>query len=96
MRKFALLGALLGALSLSVPLDISFAGHHKKQHHKKYVVQGKTKKSITTKKSNKTTAQKKKTFTKRKNLKPRYAKNINKPQEGELLKLEGMVRDLNE
>ncbi len=30
------------------------------------------------------------------NNKVRYSRNINKPQEGELLKLEGMVKDLNE
>jgi uncharacterized membrane protein len=29
-------------------------------------------------------------------VKVRYSHNINKPQEGELLKLEGMVKDLNE
>ena len=29
-------------------------------------------------------------------VKVRYSYNINKPQEGELLKLEGMVKDLNE
>jgi len=28
--------------------------------------------------------------------KVRYSHNINKPQEGDLLKLEGMVKDLNE
>jgi hypothetical protein len=30
------------------------------------------------------------------NKKVRYSHNINKPQEGDLLKLEGMVKDLNE
>ncbi len=30
------------------------------------------------------------------NNKVRYSHNINKPQEGDLLKLEGMVKDLNE
>jgi hypothetical protein len=29
-------------------------------------------------------------------VKVRYSHNINKPQEGDLLKLEGMVKDLNE
>jgi len=29
-------------------------------------------------------------------IKVRYSHNINKPQEGDLLKLEGMVKDLNE
>jgi hypothetical protein len=38
----------------------------------------------------------KKKYAKKKVLKVRYSHNINKPQEGDLLKLEGMVKDLNE
>ncbi|MFN7065275.1 MAG: hypothetical protein ACK4OF_03915 [Aquificaceae bacterium] len=74
MRRLALLSVLLGALSLSVPLDLTLA----KEKSEKQVVQGKAKKKSKAK------------------LKPRYAQNINRPEEGELLKLEGMVRDLNE
>ncbi len=90
MKKLTLLGALLGALSLSVPLDMSFANH-------KHEVQGKAKKKTTAKEAQKNIAKRKdKRVSKQFNPKPRYAKNINKPEEGELLKLEGMVRDLNE
>jgi hypothetical protein len=39
---------------------------------------------------------KKKTFKQKKKAKVRYSHHINKPQEGDLLKLEGMVKDLNE
>jgi hypothetical protein len=39
---------------------------------------------------------KKKTFKQKKKVKVRYSHHINKPQEGDLLKLEGMVKDLNE
>jgi len=35
-------------------------------------------------------------YAKKNVLKVRYSHNINKPQEGDLLKLEGMVKDLNE
>jgi hypothetical protein len=38
----------------------------------------------------------KKKYAKKNVLKVRYSHNINKPQEGDLLKLEGMVKDLNE
>jgi len=38
----------------------------------------------------------KKKYAKKKVLKVRYSHHINKPQEGNLLKLEGMVKDLNE
>lgn len=80
MKKIALLGLVIGLLSLSVPLEVSFA----QAYHKKQVVQGKAKKA------------KKKVKRKLTYKRPRYATNINKPQEGELLKLEGMVKDLNE
>ena len=39
---------------------------------------------------------KKKVVKQKKRTKVRYSHNINKPQEGDLLKLEGMVKDLNE
>jgi len=38
----------------------------------------------------------KKKYARKNVLKVRYSHNINKPQEGDLLKLEGMVKDLNE
>jgi len=40
--------------------------------------------------------QAKKKYARKSVLKVRYSHNINKPQEGNLLKLEGMVKDLNE
>jgi hypothetical protein len=39
---------------------------------------------------------KKKSGKQKKKAKVRYSHHINKPQEGDLLKLEGMVKDLNE
>ncbi len=39
---------------------------------------------------------KKKTVKQNNRTKVRYSHNINKPQEGDVLKLEGMVKDLNE
>ncbi len=97
MRKFFFLCAILSALSLSVPTDLSFANTQTKRQ----VVQGKAKqvnkKSLANKKSSKKTLAKGKSKNKKVVYKrPRYAKNINKPQEGELLKLEGMVKDINE
>ncbi len=97
MRKFFFLCAILSALSLSVPTDLSFAN----TQTKKQVVQGKAKQvnkeSLATKKGSKKTLAKGKSKNKKVVYKrPRYAKNINKPQEGELLKLEGMIKDLNE
>ncbi|MEN3027908.1 MAG: hypothetical protein ABDH29_01495 [Aquificaceae bacterium] len=85
MKKIAVMVAMIGSLSLSVPLDLSFAG----TQGKKQVVQGKAKEKV----KNKLSRGKK---TKAAYKRPRYAKNINQPQEGELLKLEGMVKDLNE
>jgi len=97
MRKLLLITGIVSALSLSVPTDLSFAN----TQTKKQVVQGKAKqvnkKSLSTKKSSKKTLVKGKSNNKKVVYKrPRYAKNINKPQEGELLKLEGMIKDINE
>ncbi len=97
MKKFLLITGIISALSLSVPTDLSFAN----TQTKKQVVQGKAKqvnkKSLANKKSSKKTLAKGKSKNKKVVYKrPRYAKNINKPQEGELLKLEGMVKDINE
>ncbi|MEJ5339232.1 MAG: hypothetical protein WHS43_06220 [Aquificaceae bacterium] len=87
MRKILIFASILSVLSLSVPTDLSFAG----TQPKKQTVQGKAKKegkSIKAKKKGKrTTASYKR---------PRYASNVNQPQEGDMLKLEGMVKDLNE
>lgn len=97
MRKFFFLCAILSALSLSVPTDLSFAN----TQTKKQVVQGKAKQvnkeSLATKKGSKKTlaigkSKNKKVVYKR----PRYVSNVNQPKEGELLKLEGMVKDINE
>ena len=80
MKKMALLGLMIGLLGFSLPSEISFA----KRHSKKHVVHVKDKKA------------KKKVKKKVAYKRPRYATNINKPQEGDILKLEGMVKDLNE
>ncbi|WPM31750.1 hypothetical protein IAE16_07960 [Hydrogenobacter sp. T-2] len=100
MRKLLLITGIVSALSLSVPIDLSFAN----TQTKKQVVQGKAKqtsnavkkntqnKRVSNKNANRNASKKSRTARKE----PRYAKNINKPQEGELLKLEGMVKDLNE
>ncbi len=97
MKKVLFLGAILSTLSLSVPTDLSFAN----MQTKRQVVQGKAKQvnkeSLATKKGSKKTLAKGKSKNKKVVYKrPRYAKNINKPQEGELLKLEGMIKDINE
>ncbi|MCX8076815.1 MAG: hypothetical protein N3C57_07270 [Aquificaceae bacterium] len=88
MRKLALLGMFLSFLSLSVPMSLSFAN----QKAKVQIGQGKTKVKIDSKNSKKA---KKKGKSKISYKRPRYATNINQPQEGQLLKLEGMVKDLN-
>ena len=91
MRKFMLLLGAVSLLSLSVPVDLSFAT----SSTKKQAVQGKakqSKKAYTKKKKYKYAKAKKKVAYK----KPRYAGNINRPIEGELLKLEGMIKGLNE
>ncbi len=80
MRVFIILSLIMGLIGLSLPIDGSFAQSHRKDK----VVHVKNKK--VKKKVKKKVAYKK----------PRYATHINKPQEGELLKLEGMVKDLNE
>lgn len=88
-RALAFLVALFSVLSLSVPTDLSFAS----TKAKKQVVQGKAKTKAQHKKVKKTALKRtKKVVYKR----PRYARNVNKPVEGEILKLEGMVKDLNE
>ncbi|ADC89188.1 hypothetical protein Thal_0554 [Thermocrinis albus DSM 14484] len=77
-----LLVATLGLFSASVD-SYAKAHRHKvvKHHHHKVKVSYKYKYK-----------KKHKKFVKR----VRYSHNINKPQEGELLKLEGMVKDINE
>ncbi len=68
-----------------------------KPSNKKVVKQNKKK---VVKQNNRTKAKfsrhAKKKYAKKNVLKVRYSHNINKPQEGNLLKLEGMVKDLNE
>ena len=56
-------------------------------------------KKVSVKSSNNRTAvksSKNKAVRQNNRTKVRYSHNINKPQEGDLLKLEGMVKDLNE
>ena len=100
MRKLLLITGIVSALSLSVPIDLSFAN----TQTKKQVVQGKANqtnnavkkntqnKKVSKKKANRNVSKKSRTAQR----KPRYASNVNQPKEGELLKLEGMVKDINE
>ncbi|MFN3976630.1 MAG: hypothetical protein ACK4LT_06170 [Aquificaceae bacterium] len=74
--------ALLGLMAGLLGLSLPSEISFAKSHTKKQVVHVKKAKKKA----------KKKVVYKR----PRYATNINKPQEGDLLKLEGMVKDLNE
>ena len=80
MKKIALLSLLLGLFSLYIPTE-AYAGYHKKSKTTKIVKVKVKKKTYKKVKANKV-----------KKLKPRHAKNINNPQEGELLKLEGMIK----
>jgi len=65
---------------------------------KKASVKSSKKKAVKQKKKVKVQSSRhaKKKYAKKNVLKVRYSHNINKPQEGDLLKLEGMVKDLNE
>ncbi len=99
MRKLLFMTLFASALSLSVPIDLSFANTRTNKH----VVQGKAKHVVSSSKKKaqvaSTSSKKvKKTSTRKKVVykRPRYASNVNKPQEGDSLKLEGMVKDLNE
>jgi len=67
-------------------------------HQKKASVKSSKKKAVKQKKKVKVKSSRhaKKKYAKKNVLKVRYSHNINKPQEGDLLKLEGMVKDLNE
>jgi hypothetical protein len=67
-------------------------------HQKKASVKSSKKKANKQKKKVKVKSLRhaKKKYAKKKVLKVRYSHHINKPQEGELLKLEGMIKDLNE
>ena len=78
MKKIALLSLLLGLFSLYIPTEVYASNNTKSKTTKIVKVKKKTYKKV---KANKA-----------KNLKPRHAKNINNPQEGELLKLEGMIK----
>ncbi len=78
MKKIALLSLLLGLFSLYIPTEVYASNNTKSKTTK--IVEKKTYKKV---KANKV-----------KKLKPRHAKNINNPQEGELLKLEGMIKSV--
>jgi hypothetical protein len=67
-------------------------------HQKKASVKSSKKKAVKQKRKAKVESSRhaKKKYAKKKALKVRYSHHINKPQEGDLLKLEGMVKDLNE
>ena len=78
MKKIVLVSLLLGLFSFYIPTE-AYASHHTKSKTTK-IVKKKTYKKV---KANKA-----------KNLQPRHAKNINNPEEGELLKLEGMIKSV--
>jgi hypothetical protein len=81
--------------TITLPEPSLAATHHKQK--KVYVKSSKKKASKQKKKVKvKSSRHAKKKHAKKNVLKVRYSHHINKPQEGELLKLEGMVKDLNE
>lgn len=92
MRKTALIFVLL-SLFVSAPLFASYAeARTVKKQTTASVKTAKKQHGVKTKKAKVSNKRSKKVVYKR----PRYANNVNKPQEGEVLKLEGMVKDINE
>jgi hypothetical protein len=81
--------------TITLPEPSLAATHHKQ---KKVYVKSSKEKAVKQKKKVKVKSSlyAKKKYVKKNVLKVRYSHNINKPQEGNLLKLEGMVKDLNE
>jgi hypothetical protein len=94
MKKLIFVFLSLFIFSTITLPEPSLAGtHQKKASVKSSVKSSKNKASV---KSSKKKAVKQSTQKRNTDIKVRYSHNINKPQEGDLLKLEGMVKDLNE
>jgi hypothetical protein len=74
--------------TITLPEPSLAATHQKKASVKSSVKSSKNKASVK--------SSKKKAVKQNNRTKVRYSHHINKPQEGDLLKLEGMVKDLNE
>jgi uncharacterized membrane protein len=106
MKKLIFVFLSLFILSTITLPEPSLAATHHKQ--KKVYVKSSKKKTFKQKKKVKVKSSRhakkeyakksvlKKKYAKKNVLKVRYSRNINKPQEGNLLKLEGMIKDLNE
>jgi hypothetical protein len=89
MRKLIFVFLSLFIFSTITLPEPSLAGtHQKKASVKSSVKSSKNKASVK--------SSKKKAVKQNNRTKVRYSHHINKPQEGDLLKLEGMVKDLNE
>jgi hypothetical protein len=89
MKKLIFVFLSLFIFSTITLPEPSFAGtHQKKASVKSSVKSSKNKASVK--------SSKKKAVKQNNRTKVRYSHHINKPQEGDLLKLEGMVKDLNE
>jgi hypothetical protein len=101
MRKLVFVFLSLFIFSTITLPEPSLAATHQKKVSVKYSKKkaGKQKKKVKGKSyrhAKKKYAKKKRKYAKKNVLKVRYSHNVNKPQEGNLLKLEGMVKDLNE
>jgi hypothetical protein len=89
MRKLIFVFLSLFIFStITLPEHSLAATHQKKASVKSSVKSLKNKASVK--------SSKKKAVKQNNRTKVRYSHHINKPQEGDLLKLEGMVKDLNE
>jgi hypothetical protein len=89
MRKLIFVFLSLFIFStITLPEPSLAATHQKKASVKSSVKSSKNKASVK--------SSKKKAVKQNNRTKVRYSHHINKPQEGDLLKLEGMVKDLNE
>jgi hypothetical protein len=89
MKKLIFVFLSLFIFSTITLPEPSLAGtHQKKASVKSSVKSSKNKASVK--------SSKKKAVKQNNRTKVRYSHHINKPQEGDLLKLEGMVKDLNE
>ncbi len=99
MRKLAFVFLSLFIFSTITLPEPSLAATQQKKASVKSSVAKSSKNKANVKSPKKKTAIKpsnKKVVKQNNRVKVRYSHNINKPQEGDLLKLEGMVKDLNE
>ncbi len=99
MRKLIFVFLSLFIFSTITLPEPSLASTQQKKASVKSSVAKSSKNKANVKSSKKKTAVKpsnKKVVKQNNRVKVRYSHNINKPQEGDLLKLEGMVKDLNE